>query len=178
MNLSYQELQNLHANDKIAIGIDTSLARKFYTNLSLSEIEKNTGESPKLQKYIIQLANIGNPLFLLGSILFAVFAFNWWALLVVPLFIGIYAFFRSAATMGANMSVINTIIGGVIIGSFFINFLTTMQWITIFIFLMSLWFANFLYAGSANFLRKFILRNRKCYEWLKSDLIIKNKETT
>lgn len=176
--ITHQELVEQSNKEKIAIGIDTTLSRKFYTKLSLSEIEEQTGESPKLEKYIIQIANMGNPILLLFSIIFAIFAFKWWALLTIPAFIVVFLFFRSAATMGANMSVINIIICGTIVSSFFVDQITSMQWATIFILLSSIWSANFLYAGSAKFLRAFVLRNKRCYEWLKGDLIIKNKQAT
>ncbi len=46
----------------LLIGIDRPVARKFYTDMSISSIEAETGEAPYLEKLLVFTCFIGGPI--------------------------------------------------------------------------------------------------------------------
>jgi hypothetical protein len=75
------------------------MARKFYTDVPLSGIAAETGETPYFEKMVVLGAFVGGPVSLLASFIMAVLAFRWWAALAIPVSIVVYIVFTAASSM-------------------------------------------------------------------------------
>jgi hypothetical protein len=67
--MNHKNLVELEEQGKILIGIDRSMARKFYTDIPLKKIEEETGEAPYFEKIIVWIAFLFGPISLLASII-------------------------------------------------------------------------------------------------------------
>lgn len=105
------------------------------------------------------------------------FAFRWWGVVCLVLCPVIYTMYFSWSSLGYSKLIgITTLCLIALVVHFFGNL--GIPWITGFssAFLFSLWFVRFLYGASAFFLREFISRNARAFEWLSSDLVIRHNE--
>src|SRR3972149_6612780 len=95
----YQALVARIQSGPLLIGVDRSMARKLYTDVSLSRIADETGEAPYFEKMVVLGAFVGGPLALLASFVMAVLAFRWWAALAIPASTIVYFVFAGASSM-------------------------------------------------------------------------------
>src|SRR5713101_596519 len=95
----YQALISRVHSGSLLIGVDRSMARKFYTDVPLSRIAAETGETPYFEKMVVLGAFVGGPVSLLASFIMAVLAFRWWAALAIPVSIVVYIVFTAASSM-------------------------------------------------------------------------------
>ena len=82
--MEHSDLVKLESEGKLMIGIDRAFARKFYTDHSIRDIAELTGESPYLEKLIVNMCLFGSPIALITAGSFAIRLFEWWAFLVIP----------------------------------------------------------------------------------------------
>jgi hypothetical protein len=106
----------------LLIGIDRSVARKFYTDIPLSKIQEETGETPYIEKMVVWFAFLTAPIALLASFVLSVFAFHWWAALAIPLSILIYFIFSSKSSMPRGGMLGISVLLALTIGSLFTDF--------------------------------------------------------
>jgi hypothetical protein len=50
--MKHREIVQLEEQGRLIIGVDRVMARKFYIDIPISRIEKETGEAPYLEKTI------------------------------------------------------------------------------------------------------------------------------
>ena len=154
---SFEEIVGLWQQGKLLIGVDRALARKFFMDVSISEVVENTGEAPYFEKMIIWLAFLAGYIGIITSIILGFFAFGWLgvvSLIFCPMF---FFYYLSLSSTPKSKLTIITICLILSIGvNFFIDF--NYLWIARFIsvFLFSLWFARLLYCCSAIFFRNFV----------------------
>jgi len=151
----------------ILVGVDRSMARKFYTDVSLARIEAETGEAPYFEKVVVFGAMIGGPLALLVSFVLAVMAFGWWAALAIPVSILIYFVFAGASSMpGGGMGVVTVLVGLAALGTYLGWFPSRYAGWYALVLAMAFWNARLVYAAATHFVRAFVVRNRRAYEFL------------
>lgn len=163
----YQALVARIQSGSLLIGVDRSMARKLYTDVSLSRIEAETGEAPYFEKTVVLGAFVGGPVSLLASFIMAVFAFGWWAALAIPVSIVVYFVFAGASSMpkqgmaGVSMLLVLALL------SVYLSWLPSdyIAWYVALI-LFALWNARLVYAAATHFIRAFVIRNRRAYEFL------------
>ncbi|MFA5361357.1 MAG: hypothetical protein WC290_02815 [archaeon] len=175
--MDHENLVELEKQGKILIGVDRAIARKFYTDIPMKEIEEETGEAPYFEKIIIFTLFLLNPLLLLISIVLGFWFFSWWGIVYLILLPLIYFTYFSFSSMGnSGMGGINLLLLIMIVGYFFKILLSPQIFIFIIIFLFSLWCARSLYCFSTLFFRNFIIRNEKAYQYLLEHLTIRYVE--
>ena len=156
----------------VLVGIDRPFARQFYTKVRLSEIAERTGESPVFEKAVVMGAWIGGPLALLGSFVLFVRAFGVWAVALCPVALASWVVFSSMSTAGrGRLRVISvlTIAAGVYWASG-----PSVVAATILVFAVALWLTRVMYVSATFFLRAFVVRNARAYDWLEQHLVIRN----
>ena len=79
----HAELVELEKQGKIIVGVDRPIARSFFTNVSVSKIEKATGYAPYFEKGTVFFFFLLGPVALIASLVVSVFAFGWWGLAAV-----------------------------------------------------------------------------------------------
>jgi hypothetical protein len=151
----------------VLVGVDRSMARKFYTDVPLSRIQAETGEAPYLEKFIVFGAMICGPLALLASFVFAVLGFSWWAALAIPVSIVVYVVFAGASSIpGGGMGGVTLLLGLAAVAIYFKWFPSQHAgWYALLV-VAALWNARLVYAAATHFIRAFIVRNRRAYELL------------
>ncbi|MDH3280933.1 MAG: hypothetical protein OEQ18_07365 [Gammaproteobacteria bacterium] len=151
----------------ILVGVDRSVARKFYTDVPLGRIEAETGEAPYLEKAVVFGAMIGGPLALLVSFVFAVIAFGWWAALAIPVSILIYVVFSGFSSMPrGGMGVVSVLFGLAALGIYLEWFPSQYAGRYALLVALAFWNARLVYAAATHFIRAFVVRNRRAYELL------------
>ena len=163
----YQALIARIQSGSLLIGVDRSMARKLYTDVSLSRIEAETGEAPYFEKMVVLGAFVGGPVSLLASFFMAVLAFGWWAALAIPVSIVVYAVFAGASSMPKQgMAGVSVLLALALLG-LYLDWLPSdyIAWYTV-LALLSLWNARLVYAAATHFIRAFVVRNRRAYEFL------------
>jgi len=173
--MNRKEIVELEEQGKILIGIDRPMARKFYTDIPISEIKSKTDEAPYFEKIIIWFAFLMAPIALISSITLSFIALKWWGSILLIIFPIIYLSYSSASAIGTSRLTGITIIFVLSIIIHFTGFLPNSRiTLSITIFLLSLWCIRLLYCASTFLLRAFIIRNEKAFDYLKDYLIIKN----
>ena len=115
----YQALLSRVYSGRVLVGIDRTLARQLYTDVPVSRIMEETGEAPYFQRTIVLGAQICGQLALLASLVFAVLAFSWWAVLVIPVCIVVYFRFLARSAMpGGGMVGVSVLVGLSLLGSY------------------------------------------------------------
>jgi len=152
-------------NGRTLVGVDRVFARKLYTSVTTSAIKEATGEAPYLEKLVVWFAFLASPLAMLSSAVLAVFAFRWWALLIVPLAFSWWMLNRSMSMRGDSSIWFLTFVVIVTVTVHFMELLPT-PCISRFvaIFALAMWCDRLLYRASTFFLRAFVLRNRRALE--------------
>ena len=163
----YQTLVARIQSGSLLIGVDRGMARKLYTDVSLSHIEAETGEAPYFEKTVVLSAFVGGPVSLLGSFIMAGLAFGWWAALIIPVSIVVYFVFAGSSSMPkqgiAGMMVLLCLaLLGLYLDWFPSNYIT---WYAVLV-LFALWNARLVYAAATHFIRAFVVQNRRAYEFL------------
>jgi hypothetical protein len=173
----HKELVKLVEEGGILIGVDRTVARQLFTDVSLTTIQEMTGETPYLEKILIMSAFILGPVALITSVALAFVAFGWWGLISLLLCPGIYGLYQSSSSLGgARLLMITAIV--VLAGLLHFSGIFGAPWITGFIavFLFSLLCIRFVYSGATFMYRAFAIRNRRAFEFLSGGLSIKHVE--
>ena len=172
--MEHEELIELEKSGKLIIGVDRGMARQFYTQVTTSRIKDETGEAPYFEKAIVLLSFVLGPIALLASIVLGFFAFGWWGIIVMVLCPVMYFTYSSMSVMGSSGIIGITIFLLISVGIHVWGILNAPSMTSFAIyFILSLWCARFLYCSSTFFLRAFVLRNRKAYEYLSNQLVIR-----
>ena len=172
--MNHKDIIELENQGEILIGIDRTMARKFYTDIPISEIKLKTDEAPYLEKTIIWFSFLSAPIALIFSILLSFIALKWLGIIFLFAYPIFYFLYSSVSARGnsklTGITIIVVIFLIIHFAGFFDNSLITLL---ITIFLLSLWCIRILYCASTFFLRTFIIRNEKAFEYLKNYLVIK-----
>lgn len=173
--VEHGKLIELEQQGRILIGVDRVMARKFYTDIPIPIIEEETGEAPYFEKMIVWLAFLVGPISLIASLVLAFFALQWWGVICVFLCPFVYFRYLSFSAKG-DSSMIGITLFSIVVTC--VHFLGAFDfpWITGFVtvFLFSLWCVRLLYCLSTIFLRNFVIRNARAFQYLSEYLIIKH----
>ena len=163
----YQALVVQIKSGSLLIGVDRAMARKLYTDVSLSRITQETGETPYLEKIVVFGAFVGGPLALLASFVMAALAFGWWATLAIPVSIVVYALFAGASSMPKQgMGGVSVVLASAML-SLYLRWFPSgyVGWYVVLV-VFALWNARLVYAAATYFIRAFVIRNRRAYDFL------------
>lgn len=158
---------------KLLIGIDPSLARKFYTDMSIKFIESKTGEPPYLETILVYILMLGSPIALLGACALAVIHFQWWSIAIIPALMLLWIGYHVISSRGTARSGFITLVTIAVIAVHIIDPLG-LGWTLFLVFAaLSLWFSRTLYTASTFFLRGFVIRNYRAFDFLEDAIVIK-----
>lgn len=161
----HAKLIELYSQNKCLLGIDRPFSRKFYTDISLSAIEQNTGERCYFEKGLVLLAFIGGPLAILGSFILSVIVFKWWSLLLIPAGALFWIGYKGDSSRGTARLWPVSIFLAVTIMVYLLDFLRDDVALVLLAFLLALWCERFVYVGSVLFLRSFVVRNFRAFNF-------------
>jgi len=161
----YETLVRAAYDGRILIGVDRAFARRLYTDVATSAIKEATGEAPYLEKLVVWFAFVTSPLAIFGSAVSAVFAFRWWAILVVPIAFLWWMVNRSMSSRGGASLWFLTLAVIVAVSVHFMKLLS-IPWMSGFVavFTFAMWCDRLLYCAATVFLRAFVLRNQQALE--------------
>lgn len=167
----YQALVARIQSGSLLIGVDRSMARKLYTDVSLSRIAAETGETPYFEKMVVLGAFVVGPVSLLASFVIAVLAFGWWAALAIPVSIIVYFVFAGASSMPKQgMAGVSVLLALALLGHYSDWFPSDyVAWYAVLV-LFAIWNARLVYTAATHFIRAFVVRNRRAYEFLASHI--------
>ena len=172
-----QFVQDVNAG-RIMIGVDRPFARKVYTKMSFSAIQQATGETPFIEKAVVLFAFVAQAIAILGAFVLAVFAFRWWAFLVIPVVAILWFYNMSRSSMGGASIRIHTV---ALIGALIIHFLKVLPnpWMSEFliVFVFALWCSRLVYNASTFLLRECVLRNPRALEAFEEGITIREIRT-
>lgn len=161
----------------LLIGIDRSIARKFYIDIPMIKIKEETGEAPYFEKFVVWFAFLSAPIALLASFVLSVFAFHWWAAIAIPLSIFIFFVFWRQSSMPRGGMLGVSLLLALVIGSLFTNFYASpfAHWYLISV-TFSLWALRLLYCVATSFLLLFVLRNQRALEFMGEHIRIREAQ--
>jgi hypothetical protein len=173
--MEHKEVIELEEQGKLLIGVDRVMARKFYTDIPISKIEEETGESPYFEKMIVWLSFLFGPIALFSSIVLGFLAFGWWGVICLFLCPIVYFTYSSSSVRGGSKLIGITIFLFISAGIHFFGNLNIF-WVTLFVcaFLFSLWCVRVLYCSATLLLRCFVIRNRRAFEYLSDYLTLRH----
>jgi hypothetical protein len=173
----HRQLRLRAERDEVLIGIDRPAARTFYTNVSLSRMRELTGESPLATKAAVMAAFVCGPLFLLGAIVLAFFAFGWWALAVAPAAIVIYFMYHGTSSLGSSRLLPITFVVAAVGVVWLVGIVGNASAVAAaFLLSLSLWCSRFLYVGATTFLRFLVLRSPRAFEALEEVVTVRDAD--
>jgi len=158
---------------RLRIGIDRPVARKFYTDMSISSIEAETGEAPYFEKLLVFTCFIGGPIALLATIVFSVIYFHWWSVAIVPILVFLWVAYYAASPVGGSGAGFITLVLAVAVALHIFN---PFGWSSTLFFVcaaLAFWFGRVLYTVSTFFLRAFVIRNHRAFNLLADTIAIK-----
>ncbi len=158
----------------LLIGVDRAIARKFYTGVSISRIEEETGEAPYFEKMIVWLAFVTAPIALLASFIVSILAFRWWAALAIPISVVAYFVYSGQSSMPRRGMLGISILLALSVGSLFTGFFTSqfVPWYFIAI-VFALWVSRLVYCAATSLLRAFVLRNQRALEFMREHIQVR-----
>src|ERR1044071_5853346 len=80
----HQEFARLAYANKLILGVEPALARRFFMNHNGNELEQEIGERATVERIIIMTAFCLGWLAIIASSFCAVFAFFWWSIAIIP----------------------------------------------------------------------------------------------
>jgi hypothetical protein len=167
-NQDFQDVLRLVNCGQLIVGVDRPSARRFYTDIPLSEVFARTGESPYLAKAVVMGAFYAGYLLLCLYALLSIVQWGWWALGSVPLGIVAYSYYASASCIGGaritGISLLLAAAGAYVVVEIPANVLHRTS-LLLFIYVSALWAARFTYSAATMFLRRFVLRNPAAWLW-------------
>jgi hypothetical protein len=174
----YQAMVAKIQSGSLLIGIDRSIARKLYTDIPLSRIEVETGETPYFEKMVVLGAFVAGPASLLASFVMAFLAFGWWAALSIPVSIVVYFGFTGASSMpGQGMAGLSMLLALTLVGLYWDWFPSGyIAWYVMMV-LFALWNARLVYVAATYFIRAFVVRNLRAYEFLASYIHLREENS-
>ena len=173
--LDFDDLVRREADGSVLLGVDRTFARRFYTNVSLNEIEARTGQTPYFEKAVIYTALVGAPVLLLLSVIRSPWVIGWWSALSIPVAVLIWiGFYGDSARAGARLRVISVVVVGVGIGTLVTDGQTRAVWFLGFVYASALWLTRLLYISATSFLRALVLQNRRAWEWLHEQFVLRD----
>jgi hypothetical protein len=172
--IDFDDVVSREASGKLLIGVDRPFARGFYTDVPLREVEARTGEAPYFEKGVVYLAFVGGPLLLVVSLVRSAWVLGWWSALFVPLAAVVWAgVYGDSARATSRMRVISLILVVSGIGFGLSADSTRGNWGLALTYTAALWLSRLLYVSATSFMRAFVLRNRRAWEWLQEHMVLK-----
>ena len=98
----HAQLIREEADGRVLFGVDRAFARRFFTDVPLRTIERDTGEATYLEKLVVFGAFIAAPICLLISAIFSVLYFRWWSVFIIPVTVTIWLLFSGTSSMGRS----------------------------------------------------------------------------
>lgn len=178
-DLDHKRLAQLESEGRILIGVDRTYARKLYTDVPISTIQRETGESPYFEKLVVWFAFLMSPIAILTSAVLAAYTFHWWAVLIVPVSILWWMGNKADSSRGNTHIWLLTLVMATAVSIHFLRLLPT-PWMSGFllVFVFSLWCDRLLYCASTMFLRLFVLRNQRALQAFGEGIIIRETDLT
>ena len=166
----FQSLVTRIESGSLLIGVDRHLARKFYADSKISRIKEATGEAPHLHKFVVFAATIMGWWTLLASFVFAILAFSWWAVLVIPISVGMWTI---GASPGGGMTGVTLVLALTLLG-FVLDWFPSKYaaWATVLV-AVALWSNRFCYVAAGRFMLSLALRSRGAFEFLAPDIHVR-----
>ena len=159
---------------EILVGIDRPFARRFYTDISLHVIKQETGEAPYFAKFFVLSAWVSAPLLLLLAAGLTILVLGWWATVVIPL--GLLAWLRyySNSSYGTvRIRGISILLASMILAATIDPLGQRETLIVAVAYILAMWVGRFVYAAATVFLRAFVIRNARAFNWLRSELVVR-----
>ncbi|MBI2579370.1 MAG: hypothetical protein HYW27_00530 [Candidatus Aenigmarchaeota archaeon] len=155
----YKQLAASAYRGELLIGIDRAAARKFFTDVPLSQITAATGESPYFAKIIVWLAFLTGPMALFASFVLSIMAVRWYSVLTIPVSVFVwFGFYGDSSRRGQRMFGISAVLAASLLAlPLGLVQSTLLAWYVVSI-IFSLWMARAVYCSATFFLRAFVLR--------------------
>lgn len=167
MSVTHAEIVAMNNNGEVLIGIDRTLAPRFYTRFLSSEFSAVADDAAAFEGFVVCLGMLLGHVGLIASVVLSFFAFGWLgilALMACPLLFGLYvsASVRSGAGLGGI-----TVVLGIAIATYFGGHFAN-QWAMLFVvvFLTSLWGVRFAHCAASFLLHCLVLRNERAFNFL------------
>ena len=161
--LDHSTFKKLYDEKKIAIGIEPSLARRFYQEYSTEKIGVDITKKSILMKFILLLHYLS----LVFNIIISIIAVRYYSILIIPVIIIITFFATGQASIGKQQ-----LSGAIIIQIIFFvisfQFASGKTYLLLWIITLPLpyFFAKLEYKLSTHFLRNLVLKNSNAYHLL------------
>jgi hypothetical protein len=172
----HEQLVQEEADGQILFGIDRAFARRFFTDVPLSAIQRETGEATYFEKLVVFGAFLAAPVSLLVSAVFAVQYFRWWSILVVPASVALWFLFSGTSSMARSpLRIVSLVliaaIAAVIFGTFDARLSRFLLCVA-----LAFWLNRFMYIAATVFLRALIIRSHQAFSFLHEHITIKRAE--
>jgi hypothetical protein len=169
----FVDLRRKWKSGRIAIGIDRAFARRFYTDVAISEIHRRTGERDLLARMIIFGAFLLAPAALFLACVLAVIALKWASALAIPIAVLSYAAYQgSSSAPRSRLMPITWLLTLSVVGLILNGNRERLAAEMISAFLFSLWATRFMYVTAVRSLRSLVLRNARAYDWLQDQVTL------
>ncbi len=171
--LTHEAFVDQVRSGKIRVTVNRLMARKFFTRIPIGLIQKETEESLYIEKGLIWAAYLTGPVLLAASVAagFVTFGLRGFLFLIGGLLV--YGLYSSASMRDrAGLIPITAALVVTVITHLFNSGPHTGWTKFAILFIAALWSVRFVYAGSAWFLRLFVLRNAKAFNYLRKYLEI------
>jgi hypothetical protein len=170
----FEDIVTRERSGALLVGVDRVFARKFFTDVKVEDVIAHTGQGPYVQKALVLGAFVVSPLALIGSSIVAVFAAGWWAVILIPLGVVLWALYQARSCVGgARITFISVLLAGTALGYAQSAGGSARIWFALLLFALSLWTARFVYTGATAMLRAFVLGNERAFSWLREYLTIR-----
>jgi hypothetical protein len=170
----YTSLIEAANRGQILIGVDRAVARRFFTDRSIGEIQAATGEAPYLQKSVVMALFLIAPVALIASVVLAFLAVGWWGLLALIFCPAVYfAYYSYSSLGGARLLPITAVL--VSVGAIHLSNVMAAPLITgfAFAFAFSLWCGRLGYSSATVFYRVMALQSAQAFDALAPALWIR-----
>ncbi len=97
--MTYENFKYAVDSDKILVGIEPAIARRFFTSVNNSKAIEYTGRKLLYERNIIKLMLFLDFFFAFCSIVLSIFSFNWYSFIFIPLFVILWWIYKSKASM-------------------------------------------------------------------------------
>lgn len=162
--MTHDELNEKCKDGEILIGVEPSIARKFFTDSDAEIVKQNTGEYFAIERVKVKIIWLLQFATVLAAIVTSIFAINWYSFIYIPIILISWFFYMGRASIGNQSMLYVTLL---ILLSLILSFVFRDREIILIIWLiltsLPFYFARLTYKLSIKYLRAIVLKNESIF---------------
>lgn len=168
--VDYKELVERAERGEILIGVDTTVARRFFTDTRHSAIEESIGEALFVERFFVKTCFALSYVCLFAGMVICVFALKWFSLIAIPVTV-VVSFVSVASACKGGQKIWGAFLPLIVFAllAYYLRHRGAFTVLWLVLLPLPYFFARMTYYLATMFVRLLVLRNEKAFNLLGSE---------